>query len=158
MRAVGNSIRGASPYSIARFTRLAPLSILRIPAVGRDVKLRNTGSRGIPRKPGKEENRGPSQEKGQRRGILTGNGFHSWRIVKLWFKIRCRYVFSELNIAIIICERNISLFGSSRIICTHVNWIRNESKHILNFEENVFLLAFYSIPSNYILRRKKDNR
>lgn len=96
-----------------RFTRLAPLSILRIPAVGRDVKLRNTGSRGIPRKPGKEENRGPSQEKGQRRGILTGNGFHSWRIVhtKSWFKISYRYISWELNnFAIIIFERNVSLF------------------------------------------------
>lgn len=61
---LGNSIRGAWPYSIARFSRLASLSILRIPPlVASGCKTAKYRNPEYPQKPGKEENRGTSQEK-----------------------------------------------------------------------------------------------
>lgn len=60
----GNSIRGAWPYSIVRFSRLASLSILRIPPlVASGCKTAKYRNPEYPQKPGKEENRGTSQEK-----------------------------------------------------------------------------------------------
>lgn len=87
MPSPGNSIRAAWPYSIARFTQLAVLSILWIPplvASGcKTVKYRKLQN---PQKPGKERNRGTSQEKGRTEEFRSKTLAHdvSYRISYTW--------------------------------------------------------------------------